>query len=61
MWYARTAKITALSAPTEPIEVIKKRRLSYYEHMATATAPSVAVIEDDFPNCVGAFWGEVEH
>ena len=58
--YARTAKITALSPPTESIEVIKKRRLSYYEHMATANSPSVAVIEDiDFPNCVGAFWGEV--
>ena len=58
--YARKAKITALSPPTESIEVIKKRRLSYYEHMATANSPSVAVIEDiDFPNCVGAFWGEV--
>ena len=58
--YARTAKITALSPPIESIEAIKKRRLSYYEHMATANNPSVAVIEDiDFPNCVCAFWGEV--
>ena len=58
--YARTAKIAATSPPTETTETIKKRRLSYYRHMASGDSPSIAVIEDiDFPNCVGAFWGEV--
>ena len=58
--YARTAKIAAANPPTETNEIIKKRRLSYYRHMALGDSPSIAVIEDiDFPNCVGAFWGEV--
>ena len=58
--YAKTAKIAATNPPTETIEVIKKLRLSYYRHMASGDSPSIAVIEDiDFPNCVGAFWGEV--
>ena len=58
--YARTAKIAATSPPTETTAIIKKRRLSYYRHMASGDSPSIAVIEDiDFPNCVGAFWGEV--
>lgn len=58
--YARTAKIAALDPPTEPPEVIKKRRMAYYRYMAAAPRPTVAVIEDvDFPNCVGAYWGEI--
>ena len=58
--YARTAKIAAINPPKESAEIIKERRLSYYRHMASASAPSVAVIEDiDFPACIGAFWGEV--
>ena len=58
--YARTAKIAALHPPTEPPEVIKKRRMDYYRYMAEAPAPSVVVIEDlDYPDCIGAYWGEV--
>ena len=58
--YARTAKISALAPPEEPPEVIRKRRMDYYRHMADAPSPSVTVIEDvDFPNCVGAYWGEI--
>ena len=34
--------------------------MAYYKYMAEGQRPSVAVIEDyDFPNCVGAFWGEI--
>ena len=58
--YAATAQIAALAPPTEPPEVIKARRMAYYKAMHDAPKPSVAVIEDlDYPNCVGAYWGEI--
>ncbi len=58
--YARTAKIAAVNPPTEPADVIRTRRMAYYKYMADAPAPSVAVLEDvDFPNCIGAYWGEI--
>ena len=58
--YALTAKIAATSAPEEAAERVKERRMAYYKYMAEGQQPSVAVIEDcDFPNCVGAFWGEI--
>ena len=58
--YARTAKIAALQPPKEDPEIIKKRRMDYYRHMSYGPSPSVVVIEDvDYPNCIGAFWGEI--
>ena len=58
--YAATAQIAALAPPTEPPEVIRARRMAYYKAMHDAPKPSVAVIEDmDYPNCIGAYWGEV--
>ena len=58
--YARTAKISALAPPEESVDVIRARRMDYYRHMADGARPAVAVIEDvDFPDCVGAFWGEI--
>lgn len=58
--YAVTAKIQAITPPTEAPEVIRARRMSYYKAMAEAPGPGIAVIEDtDFPNAIGAFWGEV--
>lgn len=58
--YARTAKIAAVNPPTENPDVIKERRMAYYKHMATGPRPAVTVIEDlDFPDCIGAFWGEI--
>ncbi|MFY2824504.1 RraA family protein [Ruegeria sp. MALMAid1280] len=58
--YARTAKIAAVAPPSEAPEVIRERRMAYYKYMAEGPAPSVAVIEDvDFPNCIGAYWGEI--
>ena len=58
--YARTAKIAAVSPPHEAPEVIKKRRMDYYRHMAEGPRPAVTVIEDvDYPDCVGAYWGEI--
>lgn len=58
--YAVTAKIAARRPPVEPPEVIRARRMDYYRAMATGPKPAVAVIEDlDWPDCVGAFWGEI--
>jgi regulator of RNase E activity RraA len=58
--YAVTARIAAVNPPTEPSEVIRARRMAYYRAMAEAPRPAVAVIEDeDYPNCIGAYWGEV--
>ncbi|MDP5219879.1 RraA family protein [Ruegeria sp. 2205SS24-7] len=58
--YARTAKIAAVNPPAEPPEVIRQRRMDYYRHMATGTGPAVTVVEDlDYPDCIGAYWGEI--
>ena len=58
--FARTAKIAGASPPVEKADVIRSRQLAYYQSMTTGELPTVAVIEDlDYPNCVGAFWGEV--
>ena len=58
--YARTARIRGLTPPDQPAEVVKKIRMDYYRYMAEGPRPAVVVIEDtDYPNCVGAFWGEV--
>ncbi len=58
--YARTAKIAAVNPPTEAPEVIRARRMDYYRHMAAGTGPTVTVVEDtDYPDCIGAYWGEI--
>ncbi|WP_424985740.1 RraA family protein [Microbulbifer sp. S227A] len=58
--YARTARIAAVSAPSEPADVIKARRMAYYRHMSQGPRPAVTVVEDiDFPHCIGAYWGEI--
>ena len=58
--YALTAKIAAKAPSEDPAEVVKQRRMAYYQYIAEARKPSVVVIEDcDYPNCVGAFWGEI--
>jgi regulator of RNase E activity RraA len=58
--YARTAKIAGKFPSPESAEAVRERRMAYYRHMAQAPRPSIAVIEDlDFPDCVGAFWGEI--
>ncbi len=58
--YAVTAKIKALAPPDEAPDVVRARRMAYYKAMAEGPKPSVAVVEDeDFPHCIGAFWGEV--
>ncbi|MBO9479346.1 RraA family protein [Shimia sp. R11_0] len=58
--YARTAKIAAQEPSQEAPEVIRARRMAYYKHMSEGPSPRVTVVEDlDYPNAVGAFWGEI--
>jgi len=58
--YARTAKIAALEPPQGAPDAIKARRMAYYKHMSDGPRPAITVIEDvDFPNCIGAYWGEI--
>ncbi|SDX82035.1 Regulator of RNase E activity RraA [Ruegeria halocynthiae] len=58
--YARTAKIAAVNPPAEAPDVIRARRMDYYRHMATSDGPAVTVVQDtDYPDCVGAYWGEI--
>lgn len=58
--YAHTAKIAAVNPPTEPADVIKARRMEYYRHMSQGPRPGLAVVEDvDHPDCIGAYWGEI--
>ena len=58
--FARTARIAAVSPPDEPADVIRQRRMDYYRYMADGPNPSVTVVEDlDFPDCIGAYWGEI--
>jgi regulator of RNase E activity RraA len=58
--FAVTAQIAALAPPTETPDVIRARRMDYYRAMHDGPKPSVAVVEDlDWPNCIGAYWGEI--
>lgn len=58
--FAVTGKIASRFPSPETAESITERRLGYYRHMAAAPKPSIAVIEDiDHPECLGAFWGEM--
>ncbi len=58
--YARTARISGLAPPQEDPDTIRTRRMDYYRYMSEGVRPALAVVEDlDFPNCVSAYWGEV--
>ncbi|WP_298859913.1 RraA family protein [uncultured Sulfitobacter sp.] len=58
--FAVTAKIAAVEPPTDAPAVIRARRMAYYKAMSEGPTPSVAVVEDlDYPQAVGAYWGEV--
>jgi regulator of RNase E activity RraA len=58
--YAVTAKLAAREPSREDPAAVRVRRMAYYQAMWEAPKPALAVIEDlDAPDCVGAFWGEV--
>ena len=57
--YARTARIRAAEPPDLTPDRVRAMRLEYYEYIAVG-GPTVVAIEDaDWPQPVGAFWGEV--
>ena len=57
--FARTARIRASTPSTQSPERMRAFRLGYYEYVATGPQPTVVVIEDEDPEPIGAFWGEV--
>ena len=58
--FARTAKIRAASPPLLSPEKVQENRLAYYDYVGATDIPSIVAIEDtDYPNCIGAFWGEL--
>jgi regulator of RNase E activity RraA len=60
--FARTALIRAREPHPRSRDENTRMRLGYYEHIAAAPLPSLAVIQDiDGPDRgFGAFWGEVQ-
>ncbi|WP_416831554.1 MAG: RraA family protein [Erythrobacter sp.] len=58
--FARTASLRASEPPSaSPLEV-RAKRMDYFRSMAEGPRPAVAVVGDlDYPNFVGAWWGEV--
>lgn len=58
--FARTARIRGSAPPKDAPETVRERRMGYYRYMAEGPRPAVTVIEDlDYPDCVGAYWGEI--
>ena len=58
--FARTARIRGSAPSKDAPEVVRERRMGYYRYMAEGQRPAVTVIEDlDYPECVGAYWGEI--
>ena len=59
--FARTATIRAAESSRETKAEMAKKRVTYYEYVATGPMPTIAVIQDLDPvPGVGAFWGEVQ-
>lgn len=58
--FARTARIRGSAPPEDAPDVVRERRMGYYRYMAEGPRPAVTVVEDlDYPDCVGAYWGEI--
>jgi regulator of RNase E activity RraA len=56
--YAKTVRIRC-STPYDPA-VRRRNQLAYYEYLAQAPQPTVAIVQDiDEQPGIGAFWGEV--
>ena len=59
--YARTARCSTRTPPTENAQELAERRLNYYEYVADPPHPTIAVIQDfETHPGAGAFWGEVQ-
>ena len=59
--YARTARCSTRTPPTESVQELAERRINYYDYVAGPPQPTVAVIQDfETDPGAGAFWGEVQ-
>ena len=59
--YARTARCSTRTPPTESTQELAERRINYYDYVAGPPYPTVAVIQDfETGPGAGAFWGEVQ-
>ena len=57
---ARTGRLRAAAPSGRTREQDRAARIGWYEYVAAADLPTIAVLEDlDEPPCIGAFWGEV--
>lgn len=58
--FARTATLRTAVPYTDSPEVLKARRIAWYEHVESKGEPTLSVLQDidDVPG-LGAFWGEV--
>ncbi|MEM8824096.1 MAG: RraA family protein, partial [Pseudomonadota bacterium] len=57
--FARTASIRGSTPPDAEVAEVRARRMAYFEHMAAGPRPAIAVVEDEDPVPVGAWWGEI--
>jgi regulator of RNase E activity RraA len=58
--YARTARIAGRTAPEEPADLLRERRMAYFRSMASGPRPGIAAVEDvDGDAALGAWWGEI--
>lgn len=58
--FARTATLKTALPYTDPADVLKARRIAWYEHIEGKGVPTISVMQDidDVPG-LGAYWGEV--
>lgn len=58
--YARTARIIGTQPLDDEKEIAQSGLKLYFEYITKVTPPCMMVVQDmDYPNCVGAFWGEI--
>jgi regulator of RNase E activity RraA len=58
--HARCVRLRAANPPVISQAEVAANRMAYYEYITSGPGPTVVVIEDlDYPDCLGAFWGDL--
>ena len=59
--YAKTVTIRALRPSADGSDIQRKKRVAYYNYVATSPGPTISVVQDldDGQAGFGCFWGEV--
>ena len=59
--YAKTVTIRALRPSADDPDIQRKKRVAYYNYVATSPGPTISVVQDldDGQAGFGCFWGEV--